>query len=423
MNLKDLRQAGHWPTLVCAFLYFDVSFMVWVLLGALANSIVPELGLSASERGLLVAVPVLAGALLRPLLGFLTDRIGARRTGLIGLVLTLAPLALGWLWAESYSQLLFVGAMLGIAGASFAAALPLASRWYPPQYQGLVLGIAGAGNSGTALATFFGPRLAESIGWHGVFGLAIVPLAAVLALFALFAKDSPRQPAPQRWRDYLAVVRERDLWWFCFFYSVTFGGFVGLASFLNIFFHDQYGLSKAAAGGFATLCVVAGSLLRPLGGHLSDRLGGIRLLTALYLSVGTLMLALAATPTLATGTAVMWLTMAALGMGNGAVFQLAPQRFAKEIGVVTGLVGAAGGVGGFFLPTLLGGIQQLSGAFAGGFLVFSLVAFGASVCLVCIAPAWERSFLGHGGLAANVAPRPIESPAADGRVWPEALTD
>ncbi|HVW36561.1 MAG TPA: MFS transporter, partial [Pirellulales bacterium] len=268
VNLRDLRQAGHWPTLVCAFLYFDVSFMVWVLLGALANSIVPELGLSASERGLLVAVPVLGGALLRPVLGFLTDRIGARRTGLFGLTLTLAPLAMGWLWAGDYSQLLVVGALLGVAGASFAAALPLASRWYPPQYQGLVMGIAGAGNSGTALATFFGPRLAESIGWHGVFGLAIAPVAIVLAIFALFAKDSPRQPAPQRWKDYLAVLRERDLWWFCFFYSVTFGGFVGLASFLNIFFHDQYGLSKASAGGFATLCVVAGSLLRPLGGHL-----------------------------------------------------------------------------------------------------------------------------------------------------------
>lgn len=409
VNLRDLRQAGHWPTLVCAFLYFDVSFMVWVLLGALANSIVPELGLSASERGLLVAVPVLGGALLRPVLGFLTDRIGARRTGIFGLTLTLAPLAMGWLWAGDYWQLLIVGALLGVAGASFAAALPLASRWYPPQYQGLVMGIAGAGNSGTALATFFGPRLAESIGWHGVFGLAIAPVAIVLAIFALFAKDSPRQPAPQRWKDYLAVLRERDLWWFCFFYSVTFGGFVGLASFLNIFFHDQYGLSKASAGGFATLCVVAGSLLRPLGGHLSDRFGGIRLLTALYLLVGTLMLGLAASPTLAAGTALMWLTMAALGMGNGAVFQLAPQRFSKEIGIATGLIGAAGGVGGFFLPTLLGGIEQFSGAFAGGFLIFALIAYGASVCLVCIAPTWERAFLGQGGLAANVAPPATEA--------------
>jgi NNP family nitrate/nitrite transporter-like MFS transporter len=316
---------------------------------------------------------------------------------------------MGWLWVDGYAQLLLLGALLGVAGASFAAALPLAGRWYPPQYQGLVMGIAGAGNSGTALATFFGPRLAETIGWRGVFGLAIVPVAIVLAIFALFAQDSPRQPAPQRWKDYLAALRQRDLWWFCFFYSVTFGGFVGLASFLNIFFHEEFGLSKAAAGGFATLCVVAGSFLRPLGGYLSDRFGGLRLLTALYLFVGTLMLGLAASPTLAAGTALMWLTMASLGMGNGAVFQLAPQRFSKDIGIATGLIGAAGGVGGFFLPTLLGAIEQLTGAFAGGFLIFALIAYGASVCLVCVAPAWERTFLGQGGLATNVAPPVVDA--------------
>ena len=253
---------------------------------ALANSIVPDFGLSDSQKGLMVAVPLLGGALLRLVLGLLTDHIGARRTGILGMALTMLPLLLGWLWADSFDKLLLVGLLLGVAGASFAAALPLASRWYPARYQGLAMGIAGAGNSGTALATFFGPRLAQVWGWHAVFGLAIVPLLATLTLFVLFAKDSPNQPAPRSLADYADVLRMRDTWWFCLFYSITFGGFVGLASFLNVFFLSQYGLSRVQAGNFTTLCVVAGSFLRPFGGYLADRLGGVRMLTVVYIAVG-----------------------------------------------------------------------------------------------------------------------------------------
>ena len=207
MNLRDFRRAGHTPTLFSAFLYFDISFMVWVLLGALANSIVPEFGLSDSQKGLMVAVPLLGGAMLRLVLGVLTDHIGARRTGILGMALTVIPLLLGWLWADSFSKVLLVGLLLGVAGASFAAALPLASRWYPPQYQGLAMGIAGAGNSGTALATFFGPRLAQAWGWHAVFGLALVPLLLTLVVFVIFAKDSPEQPAPKPLAAYAEVLR------------------------------------------------------------------------------------------------------------------------------------------------------------------------------------------------------------------------
>src|SRR5215475_6532464 len=172
MQLRAFLKSGHTPSLICAFLYFDASFMVWVLLGALANSIVPDFGLSESQRGLMLAIPLLGGSLLRLVLGLMTDHIGARRTGIIGLVLTLLPLLLGWLWVDSFPKILLVGMLLGVAGASFAAALPLASRWYPPQYQGMAMGIAGAGNSGTALATLFAPMLAAAFGWHQVFALA-----------------------------------------------------------------------------------------------------------------------------------------------------------------------------------------------------------------------------------------------------------
>ncbi len=406
MNLRDFRRAGHWPTLLCAFLYFDVSFMVWVLLGALANSIVPEFGLSDAEKGFMVAVPILGGAALRLVLGWTTDHYGARRTGIAGLLLTAVPLLLGWLWADSFTKVLLVGLLLGVAGASFAAALPLASRWYPPQYQGLAMGIAGAGNSGTALAAFFGPRLAEWAGWHAVFGLALVPVLLTLVLFVLFARDSPSQPAPKPLADYLRVLADRDVGWFCAFYAVSFGGFVGLASFLNIFFHSQYGLSRVEAGTFATLCVLAGSFLRPVGGYLADRFGGIRMLTGLYVGVGLTMLGLSLLPPLAWGTLLMFAGMGLLGMGNGSVFQLVPQRFPKEIGVVTGVVGAAGGVGGFFLPTLLGGMKQFTGSFAGGFLAFALAGLGCAAALAYVSRSWERAFVGPGGRAAGPAPEP-----------------
>src|SRR5947209_6275633 len=188
MHLRDFLRAGNWPTLACAFLYFDTSFMVWVVLGALANSIVPEFGLDDAQKGLMVAVPLLGGSILRLVLGLLTDHIGARRTGIIGLSLTLVPLLLGWLWADSFPKILLVGLLLGVAGASFAAALPLASRWYPPEYQGIAMGIAGAGNSGTALATLFGPILAQVVGWHAVFGLALLPVIFTLLVFVLLAK-------------------------------------------------------------------------------------------------------------------------------------------------------------------------------------------------------------------------------------------
>ena len=236
---------------------------------------------------------------------------------------------MGWLWADSFDELLLVGLLLGVAGASFAAALPLASRWYPPQYQGLAMGIAGAGNSGTALATFFGPRLRQAWGWHAVFGMAIVPLLATLRLFAVFAKDSPNQPAPRSLADYADVLRMRDTWWFCLFYSITFGGFVGLASFLNIFFLSQYGLSRVQAGNFATLCVVAGSFLRPFGGYLADRLGGVRMLTMLYIAVGAVALAISSLPPLAAGAMLLFTVMATLGNGQRRRLSACPESVSQ----------------------------------------------------------------------------------------------
>jgi NNP family nitrate/nitrite transporter-like MFS transporter len=406
MQLRGFLKAGHTPTLLCAFLYFDISFMVWVLLGALANSIVPDLGLNEAERGLMLAVPLLGGSLLRLVLGVMTDSIGARRTGILGLILTLVPLLIGWLWADSFALLLLVGLMLGVAGASFAAALPLACRWYPPQYQGMAMGIAGAGNSGTVLATLFAPLLAATCGWRSVFAFALVPVFLTLVLFTLFAKDSPGQPPPKQLKDYAAVLAMKDTWWFCLFYSVTFGGFVGLAVLLNSFFKVQYGLSAVEAGYFAAACVVSGSILRPVGGYLADRFGGVRLLSALYLGIAVVMLGVSALPPLWIVAALLFLGMGLLGMGNGSVFQLVPQRFPNEIGVITGIVGAAGGVGGFFLPNLLGSLKQLTGTYSYAFVIFASASILCVVALAYASRSWEGVVVVGGGLTADVNYQP-----------------
>jgi NNP family nitrate/nitrite transporter-like MFS transporter len=413
MNLSDFRKAGHFPTLLCAFLYFDISFMIWVLLGPLANKIIGDVlppldgetpdgyvTRTAPCKGLMVAGPILDGALLRLVLGFTTDRYSAKWTGVVGMLITAVPLMLGWLWASSFVDMLVVGALLGIAGASFAAALPLASRWYPPKYQGLAMGIAGSGNSGTALATFFAPMLALFLGWHGVFGLALVPLAAVFLVFLFFAQDSPTQPEPRPLWAYTDALGHADTWWFCVLYSVTFGGFVGLASFLNAFFKDQYFPTDVASGemyasAFTTLCVVAGSMLRPVGGYLADRFGGVPMLVALFACSATALLGMVALPPVGVALVLLFLAMGCLGMANGSVFQLVPLRFPKEIGVVTGIVGAAGGVGGFFLPTALGLVKGQTGSYAAGFALFAVAALGCVGLMLALRGGWQRGFLGQ----------------------------
>ena len=388
MHMKGFLKTGHTPTLFCAFLYFDISFMIWVLLAPLAPLIVPELKLDEAQRGYLLAVAPLGGAFLRIVLGVFTDYIGPKKTGMIGMTFTILPLVIGWLWADSFEMLLLVGLMLGVAGASFAVALPMASRWYPPQYQGLALGIAGAGNSGTALAVLFGPILAKEFGWHAVFGIALIPLLLCFIVFAIFAKDSPTQPKPKSAREYGSVLKQRDTWLFCMFYTVTFGGFLGFCLFLNSYFTKQYNMEKITAGYLATACVISGSFLRPIGGYLADRFSGIRVLSVLFLVIGICMALMALSLSIYLAVPVMFIAMGMLGMGNGSVFQLVPLRFPKEIGVLTGVAGAAGGVGGFFLNVILGNFKQFTGSFSWGFVVFSFCSFFCGGAILYLGRGW-----------------------------------
>jgi NNP family nitrate/nitrite transporter-like MFS transporter len=398
---REFLRAGHPPTLFAAFFYFDISFMVWVLLGPLGVQIAAELHLDAAQKGLMVAVPILAGALLRVVNGVLVDRIGPKRTGMIGQTIVLAGLIIGWLHGiHSYAGILLFGVVLGVAGSSFAVALPLASRWYPPEHQGTALGIAGAGNSGTVFAALFAPSLAAAFGWVNVIGLAAIPVAIAFAVYLVLAKDSPNRPPAKGWAEYLKVLSIGDAWWFMFFYAVTFGGFSGLTSSLAIYFNSQYGLPPITAGYLTAACVFAGSLVRPVGGIVADSIGGIRSLSVLYVVAAVALIVVSVgLPQAWMALVVFIVGMLALGMGNGAVFQLVPQRFRQEIGVMTGLVGMTGGVGGFYLASSLGYSKQFTGTYQAGLLVFAVLALVAVIGLTSIKSRWRTTWGAIPGVA------------------------
>lgn len=393
MNLRSLRESGHWPTLLTAFLYFDVSFMIWTLLGPLGVQIGESLHLTAEQKGLMVAVPILAGAVLRIVLGVTVDRIGAKNTGILAQLIVIGSLATAWLVGlSSYPATLLMGAMLGFAGASFAVALPQAGRWYPPHLQGMVMGLAGAGNIGSVLDALFAPRIAAAVGWRNVFGLAILPALLVLAIYIIFSREANVPVRKKHFADYLALMKTRDAHWFCFYYTVSFGGFVGLASSYVLYFKSEFALTPVQAGDLAALCTATGALLRPVGGALADRFGGIRALYVFYTAAAMSLFAAAFAHVLPFNVGLLMIVSGALGMANGSVFQLLPQRFAADIGVMTGLVGAGGGVGGFYLASSLGYSKGLTGSYLAGFLVFSGLCFLAMGGLGVVKTRWRTTW-------------------------------
>jgi len=411
MRFDEFRKAGHWPTLLAAFLYFDIGFMAWTSLGPLVVYVTKQMNLAVDEKFVLVAIPVLSGALLRIPLGLLADAIGAKTTGMLAQAVVMVGTAYAFLFGlESKLAIEIFGVLLGLGGASFAVALPQASRWYPPQYQGVVMGIAGAGNVGVVLDTLFAPSIAAHWGWQAVYGVLLIPMAAILIYYALAAKDAP---APRRRfgaRDYAVIFADPDSRWFMFFYFITFGGFVGLANALPLYFTVQYHLSGVAAGALVALIVAFGSGFRPVGGYIADRIGGVRALSTLFAIVSVAYLAVAMTPegapaptpagwSLLDMPAFTWAPVAlfscgalALGMGNGSVFQLIPLRFRHEIGAMTGLVGAAGGVGGYFLARTLGLSKGVTGGFSAGFVFFALLAFLGFAGLVRVKTRWRMTW-------------------------------
>src|SRR5215468_4906699 len=217
-RFKLSENGKRWTTLVGCFLHFDFSFMLWVLFGALGIPLCEAAQLSPAHKGLVVAVPILAGSLLRVPVGILTDRFGGKQIGVALLGFLFIPLALARAMSPSLGSLLAIGALLGAAGASFAVALPLASRWFPPGRQGLAMGVAAAGNSGTVVTNLIAPRLVIALGIGATFGVAMLGLTAVLIAFAVFAYEPPRRAAPARFT--VPSLRDRDLRWMCLFYAI-----------------------------------------------------------------------------------------------------------------------------------------------------------------------------------------------------------
>jgi NNP family nitrate/nitrite transporter-like MFS transporter len=381
-------RSGHWPSLLGAWLHFEISFMIWLLVGALGVLIAEDFQLTATEKGLLVAAPLLSGAMLRLIVGPSSDRYGTKATGAALLLCELIVLIGGWLGPASYGQVLAVGIGLGVAGASFAVALPLASRVYPPAHQGLAMGIAASANSGGVLAAFFAPRLGHALGWQPTFGVMAIPVFLTLVLFMLLVRDpsahARRPAAAPWWVGTLELLRETRTFFFCLLYAITFGGFVGLGSFLPIFFHDQYGLDSLDAGSVTALCVLGGSLARPLGGYAADRIGGLRLLGLLFPTLTALALAAGQFLPVRWEGAVLVLTVGTMGLGNGAVFQAVWHGFAKQIGTAAGVIGAAGGLGGFLLPAGLGALKDVTGSYRSGFVFFAAAAAVAAMAVALV---------------------------------------
>lgn len=367
--------------------------MVWTVLGPLSAHIKEALLLNDQQTGLMVAVPSLGGAALRITLGLLVDRIGAKNTGILAQSIVIAGLAWAWLAGlGSYHAVLLMGFMLGFAGASFAVALPQAGRWYPPHLQGTVLGLAGAGNIGVVIDSLLAPRLANAYGWQAVFGFTLIPAVLVFIVYTIFSKEAPLKVKPKRLRDYADLLRDKDTHWFCFFYTITFGGFAGLAASLVMYFKSTHGLPKVEAGDWAALCTFVGVMSRPFGGALADRVGGIRTLTGCYIAAGAALAVAGFATSLALALAMFILALAALGVGNGSVFQLLPQRFGKELGLMTGLVGAGGGVGAFFLATALGWSKGHTGSYAAGLVGFAGLCVVALLGLTLVKKRWRTTW-------------------------------
>ncbi|PRO66344.1 MFS transporter [Alkalicoccus urumqiensis] len=366
--------------LLISTLAMAAAFTVWAAISPLAGHFRDMYGLSATQQSLLVAVPVLLGSIMRLPAGILADRYGGRKvfTGL--LLFTIIPL-IGIGFTTSYAMLLVWALLLGTSGAAFAVSITFVSKWTPPEKQGTALGVNGLGNAGTALAGFFLPGLAAVAGVSGTFWLLIIPVLGFALLIWFFTPETPLQGPPKTVRDSLSVVRFSNTWVLSLFYFVTFGAFVAFSMYLPILLMDLYGLTAVDAGMRAAGFVILATAARPLGGFLGDKLGAERVLVFVFtgIAAGALVIS-GGMHNLIVMTAACLFVAASTGIGNGAVFKLVPQLFPQSTGAVTGLVGAAGGLGGFFPPILLGTVRDLLGAYTVGFILLAVL----SVCCLLL---------------------------------------
>ena len=353
---------------------FGVSFAVWGLIAALAPTFTQVYNLSATEKSLMIAVPVLLGSIGRIGAGMLADRFGGRNVFSALLVFSAIPaIAIGF--STSFTQLIIFGLFLGIAGTTFPVGVGFTSRWFAPEKQGSALGVYGMGNIGQSIAVFFAPVLAMQLGdWRTVFFIFAAVSLLWGAVFFFSAENDTSTARPKSISEMLSPLKTSSTAWILsLFYFLTFGGFVALALYMPTFLRELYDLTPTDAGARTAGFVVLATLMRPVGGTLADKMGGARVLMVVFLAIAVLALFLSFSH-IALFTVGALGTAAALGLGNGAVFKLVPQYFPKETGTVTGLVGAFGGLGGFFPPLELGIVKQATGSYTIGFVLLSAFA-------------------------------------------------
>lgn len=416
---RTFLRAGHPPTLAAAFFYLTFTFVIWVLNGAMAPFISETFGLTPAQKGLMLSVPIIAGALMRFPLGVLAQYIGRKRATLVEMGLIAGAMLFGYLHVHSFSDLLTMGVLLGVAGASFGVAMSLGSGWFPPQYKGLAMGLVGAGNVGTAIAVLLAPPLAQAFGWQAVYGIAAASVAVPALVMIVFAREPPDIDRHAGVREQLACLFQKDGWAFSLIYAITFGGFIGLASFLPTYYYDQFAVSKVQAGQLAMLAAFMGSAVRIFGGALSDKWGGINTLTLVMGVVVVGMLFVALCGGSLTGTTLfLMICFAALGAGNGALFQLVALRWPTTTAVAGAMIGELGALGGGLVPNLMGLARQYLGSYTWGFVIFAGLGAIVLVFMRRLQRNWTRTWAGAGGRARGagepvIAPQPHGPQAGD----------
>jgi len=371
-------QKGATSALVLGMLAMVVAFAIWASLSPMASTISKLYHLSTTEKSILVAIPVLLGSIMRIPLGIMTDNIGGRKIYTYLLLFLIIP-TVGISFAHSYGTMIFWAFFIGMAGTSFAVAIAYVSKFYAPEKQGLVLGLVGMGNIGTAVANFTIPTLVKGYGIPSTFIILAVAVAVTAIVFLFGTKEMPMPKEKKTMAQALSILQYKQTWTLSVFYFVTFGSFVAFGIYLPTLLQDLFNLTPVDAGLRAAGFVVLATLVRPVGGYLSDKISAGRVLNFVFLGivVGALILAFMTQsfPLFTVGA----LTVAFFaGLGNGAVFKLVPELFPGQTGAVTGIVGAAGGIGGFFPPILMGIVKDLTGHYLLGFILlaaFTLLNF------------------------------------------------
>lgn len=399
-GFRTFLKSGHTPTLFAAFFYLTFSFVIWVMNGAMAPFISEEFNLTAAQKGLLLSIPIVAGAVMRFPLGLLAQYVGRKTATLVELALITVTMSYGYFFVQSYDDMLKMALLLGVAGASFGVAMSLGSGWYPPKYKGLAMGLVGAGNAGTAIAALLAPPLAQAYGWQTVYGFAALASFVPMLVVAFMAKEPPDRDVHAGMREHLACLLEKDGWVFSLIYVVTFGGFIGITTFLPTYYYDQFGVSKVQAGQLTMLAALMGAVVRVFGGWISDHWGGVNTLTVVLVVVSVALVGVGlSSHSIVLTTLLLIVCFAALGAGNGALFQLVPLRWPMSTAVAGSMIGEIGALGGGLVPAMMGQSKQHTDSFLSGFVIMAIFSVLMLGVMRTMQVRWTRTWAEKGGRA------------------------